>query len=547
MSQSRALSNNQFLRATLIALAGFLASGILGFVRTWVLAGTFGTSGAYDAFVAAQRLPETIFVLVAGGALGSSFIPIYAKRREADEEEAWRLASAVMSLASIAAALLGILLALFAEPIMVYFLLRNGSGEQQILAANMMRMMMITPFIFSISGLIMGILQSHGLFFLPSMAISMNSIGIILGAWFLAPLLATVPYSPVETIALQATLPIDQVGGNSVYGLAYGAILSAVLHLLVQIPGLVQIKAKLRPLLNHRIEGVMQILKLMLPRVLGLAVVQLNFLIITPLATSMVEGSLVALNTAFILLFTIIGVIGQSVGTAVFPSLSALHAEGNMDGFKARLASAMRNALFLAIPATVGLILMGEPAVSLFEQGAWTSESTRATAWALSFYATGLAGFVLLEILARAFYALEDTWTPVLVGIGAMASNIALNYVFIQFIGDPKSLEHGAFAGLAFANASTSLVEALFLWWLMRRRIGSIQDGYMLDGIIKSTVAAVIMGIVLWLMYFLPVRGIGLALLGGIGGILVFFGVSFMLGLEEAKVVPAMLMRRFRR
>jgi putative peptidoglycan lipid II flippase len=452
-----------------------------------------------------------------------------------------------MSLASIAAALLGILLALFAEPIMVHFLLRNGSGEQQILAANMMRMMMITPFIFSISGLIMGILQSHGLFFLPSVAISMNSIGIILGAWFIAPLLATAPYSPVETIALQSTLPIDQVGANSVYGLAYGAILSAVLHLLVQIPGLIQIKAKLRPLLNHRIEGVMQILKLMLPRVLGLAVVQLNFLIITPLATSMVEGSLVALNTAFILLFTIIGVIGQSVGTAVFPSLSALHAEGNMDGFKARLASAMRNALFLAIPATVGLILMGEPAVSLFEQGAWTSESTRATAWALSFYATGLAGFVLLEILARAFYALEDTWTPVLVGIGAMASNIALNYVFIQFIGDPKSLERGAFAGLAFANASTSLVEAIVLWWLMRRRIGSIQDGYMLDGIIKSTIAAVIMGIVLWLMYFLPIRGIGLALLGGIGGILVFFGVSFMLGLEEAKVVPAMLMRRFRR
>src|SRR5262249_11841709 len=153
-----------------------------------------------------------------------------------------------------------------------------------------------------------------------------------------------------------------------------------------------------------------------------------------PLANSMVEGSLAVLSFAFTILFTIIGVIGQSVGTAVFPSLSALYAEDNMDGYKERLATAMRNALFLAIPATVGLILMSEPALTVFEHGVWTAENTRATAWALSFYATGLTGFVLLEILSRAFYALEDTWTPVLVGLVAMLSNIALNFVFIQFI-----------------------------------------------------------------------------------------------------------------
>lgn len=547
MSQSRALSNNQLVRAAMLALVGFLASGVLGFVRTAVLSSQFGTGAALDAFFAAQRLPEMIFALVAGGALGSSFIPIYARVREQSQEEAWRLASAVMTLASIAAALLGLVLAIFAESIVANFMLREGSVEQQALTVNMMRLMMVTPFIFSISGLIMGILQSHGLFLLPSVAISMNSIGIIIGALLIAPVLASVPYSPIESIALQPTLPIEQVGSNNVYGLAYGAILSAVLHLLVQLPGLFQVKAKLRPLPNPRIEGVTQTLRLMLPRVLGLAVIQLNFLVMIPLATSMVEGSLAAITTAFTLLFTIIGVIGQSVGTAVFPSLAALHAEGNMEGFKERLAAAMRNALFLAIPATVGIILMGEPAVSFFERGAWTSESTKATAWALSFYATGLAGFVLLEILSRAFYALEDTWTPVLVGLGAMISNIALNFVFIRFIGDPNSLERGAFAGLAFANASTTMVEALLLWWLMRRRIGSIKDGYMLSGIAKSTVAAVIMGIVLWLLYFLPLNGIWLAMIGGIIGIMLYFAVSMGLGLEEAKAVPAMFMRRFRR
>jgi putative peptidoglycan lipid II flippase len=547
MSQSRALSNRQILRAAMLVLVGFLASGVFGFVRQGVLAAQFGTSNAYDAFIAAQRLPETIFVLVAGGALGSSFIPIYAKRREESQEEAWRLASAVMTLASLAAAVLGLTVALLAEPIVAYFLLREASPELQSLTATMMRLMMVTPFIFSISGLVMGILQSHGLFLLPSIAISMNNIGIIFGALFIAPLVATVPYSPVEMIASQSILPIDQVGGNSVYGLAYGAILSAVLHLLVQLPGLVQIKAKLRVLPKPRIAGVMQILKLMLPRVLGLAVVQLNFIVIIPLATAMVTGSLVAIQMAFTLLFTIIGVIGQSLGTAVFPSLSALYAEGNIEGFKERLASVMRNALFLAIPATVGLIIMAEPALSIFERGEWTIQSTRGTAWALSFYATGLTGFVLLEILSRAFYALEDTWTPVLVGIGAMISNIALNFIFIRFIGDPNSLERGAFAGLAFANASTTVIEALVLLWLMRRRIGSINDLYVLFGAAKAAIAALGMGLVLWLMYFLPIHGLWLALLGAIVGGLVYFGASIMLGLEEAKAIPQLLLRRFKR
>jgi putative peptidoglycan lipid II flippase len=547
MSQSRALSNRQILRAAMLVLVGFLASGVFGFVRQGVLAAQFGTSNAYDAFIAAQRLPETIFVLVAGGALGSSFIPIYAKRREESQEEAWRLASAVMTLASLAAAVLGLTVALLAEPIVANFLLREASPELQSLTANMMRLMMVTPFIFSISGLVMGILQSHGLFLLPSIAISMNNIGIIFGALFIAPLVATVPYSPVEMIANQSILPIDQVGGNSVYGLAYGAILSAVLHLLVQLPGLVQIKAKLRVLPKPRIAGVMQILKLMLPRVLGLAVVQLNFIVIIPLATAMVTGSLVAIQMAFTLLFTIIGVIGQSLGTAVFPSLSALYAEGNIEGFRERLASVMRNALFLAIPATVGLIIMAEPALSIFERGEWTVQSTRGTAWALSFYATGLTGFVLLEILSRAFYALEDTWTPVLVGIGAMISNIALNFIFIRFIGDPNSLERGAFAGLAFANASTTVIEALVLLWLMRRRIGSINDLYVLFGAAKASIAALIMGIVLWLLYFLPIQGLWLALLGAIVGGLVYFGASIMLGLEEAKAIPQLLLRRFKR
>lgn len=556
MSKSNALSNSQIIRATLVVLIGFLASGVLGFIKTGVLSAQFGTGDAMDAFYAAQQIPELIFTLVAGGALGSSFIPIYAKRRATDEAEAWRLASAVMTLASLAAGIFGLLVAIFANPIVEYILLADSTPELQALTANMMRMMMVTPFIFSISGLIMGILQSHGLFFLPSIAISMNNIGIMFGAIFLAPLLVSEPYTATDIIANSSaltignlnTLAIDQVGNASVYGLAYGAILSAVLHLLVQIPGLFSIKAQLRFLPSRTIEGVTDVIKLMGPRVLGLGVVQINFLVNIVLATNMASGSLTALRTAFTLMFFALGIIGQSVGSALFPTLSALFAENDMEGFKDRLASAMRSVLFLAFPATVAFIVMGEPIVSIFERGQWTLESTQGTAWALAFYATGIAGFVLLEILSRAFYALSDTWTPVLIGIGAMLSNIVLSLIFIQFIGNPNDLARGAFAGLALANALTTLIEALILWWIMSRRVGGIRDTFIITGSSKAIIASLVMGIILWILpIFVPVMGFVLAIIGAIVGGIVFFSVSIALGLEEARAVPMMILRRFKR
>ncbi|MEM9952298.1 MAG: murein biosynthesis integral membrane protein MurJ [Chloroflexota bacterium] len=556
MSQSRALSNAQLMRAALLVIFGFLASGVLGFIRTGILAVQFGTSEALDAFFAAQQIPEMIFVLVAGGALGSSFIPIYAQRREEDEAEAWRLASAVMTLAASAAGILGVLVAIFADPIVQFILLPQSPLDVQLLTANMMRLMMITPFIFAISGLIMGILQSHGLFLLPSVAVSMNSIGIMVGALVIAPLIASEPFLAVDAIASSTaltgngldTLPVDQVGQSSVYGLAYGAILSAVLHLAVQLPGLWSIRAKLRVLPNPQIRGVYEVLKLMGPRVLGLGVVQINFVVNIILASAMIEGSLSALRTAFTLMFFALGIIGQSVGSALFPTLSTLYAENDMNGFRNRLASAMRSVLYLAYPATVAFIVMGVPIVSIFERGEWTVESTQGTAWALAFYATGIAGFVLLEILSRAFYALADTWTPVIIGVGAMVSNIILSLIFIQFIGNPDSLARGSFAGLALANASTTLVEALVLWWLISRRIGGIRSRYIIKGSVKAIIASVIMGIGLYLLpSFVPVDGFMLAIIGGVVGLILYGIMSLLLRIEEAMIVPTMILRRFRR
>ena len=534
MAQSRALTNAQVIRAALIVLFGFLASGVLGFVRTGVLNAQFGTSIALDAFYAAQRIPEIIFVLVAGGALGSSFIPIYASQREKDPEQAWQLASAVMTLSTLAATALSLLVVVFA-PVFSRWLLPGATVPEIQLTATLMRWMMITPIVFAISGLVMGILQSHNAFLLPSIAISMNPIGIIIGALVIAPKLP-----PLTGIA--------QVGANNVYGLAAGAVLSAVLHLLVQLPALLTLRARLRILPNWRVEGVMRVLRLMLPRVLGLGVVQINFLVNIVLTSTMITGSLVALNTAFTLMFSALGIIGQSVGSAVFPTLSTLYAEGDLDAFRDRLASAMRNVLFLAYPATVAFMVFGEPLVSVFEFGEWTRTDTIATAWALAFYAVGIAGFALLEILSRAFYAMEDTWTPVLIGIGAIVTNIILSLVFVRIIGVPDDLTRGAFAGLALANALTTLVEALILWWLISRRINGVNNRAIAALSWRGIIAAIVMGVLLWGMnQALPYRGVPLAISGILVGGGAYFLVSIVLGIDEARAVPNTILRRFKR
>lgn len=529
MTKSKTLDNRQVTEKALIVLFGFLASGLLGFVRTAVVAGQFGAGAALDTFLAAQRIPELIFALVAGGALSSSFIPIYAKYRHQNQRQAWQLASAAMTLTAAAAALLGSLVALFAPQLVSGILLPSRPPEQQQLAIAMVRLMMLTPFIFSISGLVMGILQSHAAFWLPAIAVGMNHIGIMFGALMIAPLLPAHPN-------------VGQVGALNVMGLAYGALLSAILHLAVQLPGLRRLDAALRPLLSWRIAGVTDVLKLMGPRILGLAVVQVNFLVSVNLASNMADGSLVALNTAFKLIFVAVGIIGQSVGSAVFPTLSTLWAQRDYAGFTERLATAMRNILYLSFPATVMFILLGEPIVSLFERGEWTAESTQATAWALTFYAIGIAGFTLLEVLSRAFYALEDSRTPVAIGILAMFANIILNLVFIQWIGAPTNLARGAFAGLALANAVTTIVESLALWWLMRRRLAKVsaaidlRDSTVLRSAGGTLLLSLVMAMGLWMTArLMPTSGWPVAAVGLVVGAIIFFGGGWLFDLGETR------------
>jgi len=539
MTQVRVLSAGQMMRAALVVILGFLASGILGLIRTAAYAAAFGASAELDVFYAAQRIPEMVFTLVAGGALGSAFIPVFNRYKDDESDERWRFASAVTTWSAVAAAGLGAILALTA-PLYMPILLSDVPVVYQALAADLTRWMLVTTVIFSVSGLIMGILNAHQQFLLPALAISMYNIGLIVGAVVIAPNLST----DSGAFAYAAS------GDVNIYGLAFGAILGASLHLLIQLPGLIHVKARLRPLFSFNVAGTGMVLRLMLPRMLGLAVTQINFLVNVYFANGMAEGSNSALNVAWFLMFFTLGIIAQSAGTAVFPSLAKLAADGDLKGFGERLTPVLGAVLFFALPATIGLMVLGEPIVKLLiERQAWTPQATAGTAWALAFFAMGVAGHALLEVLSRAFYALSDTRTPVTVGVISLLANIVLSVVFIRFIGEEGSLARGPIAGLALANSLTTLIEAGVLWALLQRRVLSLDSRGLIQRCSRMLIGSAVMGGGVWALAAAMNNAPTLLIVGvgGLSGVVIYFALTAALRVPEAALLPGMVLRRFRR
>lgn len=522
------LSLNQIARAAAVVMLSYVLTGVLGIVRQAAIGAHFGLGAELDAYNAANRVSETLFTLISGGALSSAFIPIFSRFLNRDDARgAWQLASVVATVIGVVGLLLTLLAILLARPIVATLLVPQADAVQQALTVRLMRPMLGTVVIFGLSGLSMAILNAHHRFLAAALAPSLYNGGLIVGALIFAPLWG-----------------ID--------GLALGTLLGATLHLGVQLPTLIRLPgaaARLRPSLMLRTEGTADVLRLMLPRVLGLGVVQINFWVNAALTSGMTPGSLTALTSAFALLFTVLGVLGQSVGTAVFPTLAALSADADTDRFRQVLGSALRGVLFMAIPATVGLIVLAGPLVAtIYQHGAWTATSTEATAWALRWYGIGLVGFALQEVLARAFYALNDTLTPVVIGVVGVILNIGLSLSLMRIVQGADTAQ-GPFGGLALANALATIIESAALWLLVRRQIGGSGDIAILQVGLRVLVAALGMGIVVYGVMTLLGSDLPLLTLAisGVIGVATFELLALLLGLAEARRIPAMLLRRVRR
>ena len=509
----------QIAKAATLVMALFVVSRVFGLVREMVVGALFGTSAAYDAYQAAARIPEMIFLVVAGGALGSAFIPAFADHMaKEDHAGAWRLASAIVNLALIVLTVTAGLTAVFA-PVLVRTVIAPGfDPPQQALTARLLQLMLLSPIIFGVSGIVMGALNAHQHFLLPALAPSVYNLSIIGGALLLGPRLG-------------------------VMGMAVGVVVGAALHLLVQVPGLMRYGARYIPTLGLDDPSVREVGRLMAPRVLGTAVIQLNFVVNNSLASMMGEGAVSAINYAWLLMMLPQGVFAQAVGTAAFPTFAEQVARGERDEMRSTLAATLRAVFFLSIPATVGLLMLGRPLVGLlFERGAFEAGSTEAVTWALAFYALGLVGYAGLEIVARAFYALHDTLTPVWVGGLAMGLNVALSLTLPGVFGLVGWPHH---AGLALANSVAILLELVALLVLMQRRMNGLEGRRTLTAFAKSGLAALAMGVVL-LGWQAVLPGAGSLVLGGGGvvlGVAVYLGAALLLRVEELRALAGLVGR----
>ncbi len=467
-------ASRQIARAAGTVMAAIIISQILGLVRGFLIYRAFGTNEQLDSFNAANRFTELLFNLMAGGALASAFIPTFTGLLVKEKrDQAWKLASSIANLLFLILTAAAVLAWFFAPQIVrhgLFVLAPDQPIGQEELTISLLRTLLPTVVIFGLSGLVMGVLNAHQKFWLPAIAPAMYSLGQILGVVLL-----------------------PEAWG--IHRLAYGALAGSLMHLLIQLPGLLRLSGKYHWMLGLRMEEVHEVLRLMGPRILGVAVVQVNFIVNIIIGLSLPVGSVSSLALAFSWMLMPQAAIGQSIAIAAMPTLSAQAALNKWDELRHSVATSMRGVLLLILPAAAGLLLLRGPLIEIYENDVFTSRSTQMVSWALLWYSFGLIGHALLEVVVRAFYAMHDTRTPVTVTLFSMLLNIGFSLTFPGWFEQLGWLPLG---GLALANSLATSLECIVLIILLQRRLKGLEGRLVWDGVFKAAAGSLVMGLGLW-------------------------------------------------
>ncbi len=498
--------------AGVVGIFTFL-SRILGLVRDMLIANFFGSGMSADAFFVAFRIPNLLRRLFAEGSLTVSFIPVFTEYlQNKSKQEAFLLARVVLTfLVCIVTAItiLGIIL----SPLIVRIIAPGFGGMSEKYALTVLLTRIMFPYIFLVSllALFMGILNSLKHFSAPAIA------PIFLNLSMIAVLIFIVPFMKTPTI-----------------GLALGVIVGGIIQMALQIPFLMNRGLSLAPKWNIRHPALKKIGMLMLPTIFGSAIYQINQLIGTLLASLLKEGSVSYLYYADRLVQFPLGVFAIAISTAVLPSLSREAAEGDIYRLKQTLSHALRLTMFITIPAMAGLIVLGQPIITLlFQRGAFTAFTTTMTAQALLYYSIGLWAFAGLRVFVSAFYSLQDTKTPVKVAVVAMIANIAFSLALMG------PLKHG---GLALALSLASTLQLFMLIYLLQKRLGGIDGRVVIRSMARSFISSLIMSICIYFLTFKVFSSIleqntfnlALEIMIIISAGLVIYGISaYVLGSKE--------------
>jgi len=552
-------------RAAFVLSGAFIASRVLGLVRQSMFTAIFGATVISDAYSQAFLIPDTIFTIVAGGALSSAFIPVFTKYMvaEKDEKTAWHIADTALTMATVVMVILAVLAIIFAGPLVKIY---NPIDPHQKLSdylyessliTMLMRIMLWQSVILGSSVIVNSVLNARQNFTLPAIGTVFYNLGPIIG---LIPGLFL-----VHGAHPNPTLAVYCAGG--------GVVIGAAFQLGTQLFGLKGVGMRYKPSFDWRHPAVLQIGKQMIPRIINAGMLSVSTftdrLLIGFLGALAVGSALDGLKfeyaQAYQLVALPIGIIGMAMSTAAFPTIAEYASKGRMERVRSIILETLRSILFLSFPAGIGMIILGLPIIQvLLMHGAFSLANAQTTDVALAFYSVGMGGYAAVEILTRAFYAMRDSKTPVIISVLQFLLKIAMGLILLTPFASIGGAPWGMGA-LSFSTSLSSMIEAIALFILLHQRIGELMQRSLFVFIGRVLVACAAMGASLFIVSFLLDKVLNTTnphaahfMSGGILAILanlvkllleiavgtvVYFRVARLFNLEELGPVRRMLAR----
>ncbi|MGE5174577.1 MAG: murein biosynthesis integral membrane protein MurJ [Betaproteobacteria bacterium] len=485
-----------------------LGSRLMGYIRDMVMSWAFGTGLAADAFYVAYRIPNLLRELLAEGSMSAAFIPVFTETLTKESKESARhLANTVFARLLVILVVLtglGIIFAPYVVKVVALGWVHRAEHDKYVLGVTLTRIMFPYLLFIGLAALAMGMLNSLRSFLTPA----------------LSPVMLNV-------MTITAVVLSIQFLSQPILGVAVGVVLGGMCQFLIQVPGLKKQEMMLKPQFNPSHPGVVKIARLAAPVFFSSSVNQFNIFVGTIFASFLATGSITYLFYGMRFIHFPLGIFGIAIATAVLPTMSAQAARRETEEFRETLSLGLRLVFFIMFPAMAGLITLRVPIVNLLlEHGQFDRVSTQGTASALLFYAVGLWAMAGVRIVSQAFYALQDTKTPVKIAVVALFTNILLSSAFISW----TSLAHG---GLALAASLAATLNIILLTVLLRKKIGRMDGIRILKSLLKIVPASVVMGVIGWRVSNNPVWNLAgntffkaELLIGGIALSVLFYAIA---------------------
>jgi putative peptidoglycan lipid II flippase len=539
--------------AGIVSLA-VMVSRVFGLVREMVFSRLFGTGFIVDAYQVGFRIPNLLRDLFAEGALSVAFVKVFTDYQvNVSEKEAWRLAALVFNGLAVVLSVIVIVGMVFA-PYYVPFLAYGFSPEKAALATTLTQIMFPFILLVALAAVAMGVLNTKGRFGVPASAsTAFNIVSIVVGvalAYWLSGGGWNIPPDPSAVAELPAQWAI--------IGMAFGTLAGGLAQVAIQVPSLIKVGFRFKPILSFTDKGVRRVMRLMGPAIIGTSAVQIKVLVDTFMVSG-IEGGNSWIPFAFRLMQFPIGVFGVAIGVASLPTLARLGSENKIDDFRKTLADSLGLVFLLTIPSACGLIVLSEPIIRLIYQGgAFTDSDTMMTAWALAAFSVGLAGYAAIKVLSPSFYALEDARTPMFVSLASIVFHVFFSYTLLTWFSTvgvtPERPSGYGHVGVALSTSIVAMINFFALIILMRRKIKRIEARKILRSFLKIAAASALMSAVSWFSYSyvstfyaqktLPVKLLEALVPVSLGAV-TFFACARLLRVSELDQFVRIFRRRF--